>query len=294
MKIQENVFSGGRRRASLVAGLAIAALLFLPGHSFAQATLRNGGSTVTVDLNGSDGVNSWTVDTSPTVSQLNSQWFYYSVNGATPQAINTLGNLNYSVANNNVLTATYDNGTVAIGITYTLQGSGSGSGAGDILDSITATNVSSGALTSLRVFEYANFDLLQSGNNSIGISQGNTGPPSFTPSGYNGVNQMSGSTAITEAIDNPSADFAEAGTATGVLGDVTSGPDLSGPLSVGPGDGNVAWAFEWSYQNVASGAMENVLEDQTLEIQTVPEPSTVAMIALGGSAFGLARRRKAS
>lgn len=293
MTIPSEALFGRKRNVSLCACLAVSAILLLPSHGFAQVTLNNGGSTVTVDLTGSDGVNSWTVDTSPSVNQLDSQWFYYSINGGAAQAINTLGAPTYSVnGGDNILTATYNSGTVAIGITYNLEGSGSGSGAADISDAITATNVSSGTLTSLKVFEYANFDLLGSLNNSIGISAGNSGPPFFTPSGYSGVTQMSGATAITEDINNPNADFAEAGTATGVLGDVGTGHDLSGPLSVGPGDGNVAWALEWSYQNVSAGAMEDVLEDQTLQITTVPEPSSLALIGLGLGAVGMLRRRQ--
>jgi hypothetical protein len=284
----------GKLPAALVVCLT-GLVLLLPRHSIAQSvTLTNLGSTAIVDLGGSDGLNSWTVDTSP-ASQVDSEWFYYSVNGGPVQPINSLGSLSYTVTGNNVLDANYHNSQLSIGIEFTLAGSGSGSGSADLsANNVTATSMSSGTLASLKIYEYANFNLLQSYDNSINISQGSSGPPFFTPQGYNGVTQNSGATALTEAINNPNADFAEAGQALGVLGDVTSGGNLNDNLSYGPIAGqNVAWAFEWSYQNVAPGDIENVLEDQTLSIANVPEPTSMALIALGLGACGFkfARRR---
>jgi len=294
MKTQQNIFSICGRRVWLVAGMAIAALLLLPGHGIAQSiTLTNGGSSATIDLGGSDGMNNWEVDTDPGVNQLSSQWFYYSVNGSQVESIDTIGGLTYSVTGGDILDATYSDSLVTITVQYSLQGAGSGSGNADILsDTATATSVSS--LSNLKVFEYANFDLLGNGNNnSISISPAYGGPPLFPFEGYGGVSQMNGATALSETIDSPYANFAEAGTAGGVLGDVKAGStqDLNDNLSEGMGNNDVAWALEWSYQNVASGTTENVLQDQQLSIGPVPEPSTFALIALGLGAIASFRRR---
>jgi len=292
MKIQQKNFFCDRRNA----WLPVVALLLLPGLGIAQAaTLSNGGSTMTVDLNGSDGINSWTVDTSP-VNQLDSEWFYYSINGGAAQPINALGLVNGTgtVTGGNSLNATYSNGQLSVQIGFTLQGSGSGSGSAGLTANILTVS-SSTALTSLNVYEYANFNLLQTSDNSIGISPAYGGPPTFPIVGYNGVSQMNGSTALTEAIGTPYADYAEAGTYSTVLSDVATGHNLNDVLSTGPNSGvNVAWALEWSYQGVAANSMETVLSGQTLSIANVPEPSTMALIGLGLGAVGFIRRRKAS
>lgn len=295
MKTLQKTFPG-KRELSLCVCSIITCLLLSANFGTAQTiTLTNGGSTASIDLSGSDGINSWTVDSDPGVNQLNSQWFYYSVNGGAVQSIDTLGTAVYTVTNGNTLNATYNNGTVSVSIQYTLQGSGSGSGSADILsDTATATSVSSSTLASLKVFEYANFNLLQSGNNSISISPAYGNPPTYPIVGYSGVSQMSGSTALTESIAKPYANFAEAGIATNVLSDVLSTHDLNNNLSESSGNGNVAWAFEWSYTDVTQGTVEDMLEDQTLSIAPVPEPSTIAIVALGVGAFAAARRRRQS
>jgi len=294
-KIHPNTFPFNKRKALLGSTLAVSALFLLPGHGIAQtANLSNGGSAMTVDLTGNDGVNSWTVDTSP-VNQLDSEWFYYSINGGAAQPINSLGLVPGSdtVTGGNVLSATYNNGSISVQIGFTLSGSGSGSGQAALTANLL-TVTSTSDLTSLNVYEYANFNLLQSYDNGISISPSYTAPPPFgTLLGYNGIQQTSGSTALSETIGSPLAEFAEAGTTTQILNDITAGGNLTGPVSVtATPDTDVAWGLEWSYQGIAANQMETVLQNQTLSIATVPEPSSIAMIALGLGACGFLRRRQ--
>jgi len=281
----------GKSHALLCASLAAAAMLLLPCRIMAQVSLVNGDSSATINLTDGTGLDYWSVGTDGGQNQLNTQWFYYSVNGGAAQPINAIGlSGTPTVTGGSILDATYANSHIAVGIQYQLLGSGSS--AAQILESISVTNVSSSAFN-LKIFDYANFNLLQSGVNTISISPDYGPPPTFPLLGYNGVTQMSGSTALSETIGSPDANFAEAGAASGVLGDVTSGNNLAGPLTAGPPEGNVAWAFEWS-EAVASGNMADVLDDGTLSITPVPEPSTVAIIMAGLGAFGFFRRRQSS
>ncbi len=168
----------------LGAGLAVSGLLLLPGHGIAQTvSLSSGGSFATVNLSGPGaGMNSWSVPGSAQ-SQLNLQWFYYSINGGAVQAINAISAPTFNqFGNNSFLDVTYANAQVSIDIQYSLLGTGMGNA--DITESIFADNLS-GTAFNLNLFEYSNFNLLQSGNNSVQVfADGN--------SGYNFVRQTSG------------------------------------------------------------------------------------------------------
>ena len=89
MSIQQKGVLSRKCVASLGAWLVLSGMLLLPGQGIAQlVTLTDGGSTATVDLGSSAGMNSWTVNGQ---NQLNQQWFWYRANGGTAQPINTIG-----------------------------------------------------------------------------------------------------------------------------------------------------------------------------------------------------------
>src|SRR5579872_7404260 len=69
--------------------LAVAGVLILPGGAFAQVeTMNDGGSTATIDLGSSAGMNSWTVNGQ---NQLQQQWFWYQTDGGVAKSIDTIG-----------------------------------------------------------------------------------------------------------------------------------------------------------------------------------------------------------
>jgi hypothetical protein len=141
----------------------------------------------------------------------------------------------------------------------------------------------SGSSVNLSFYQYSNFNLLQNSQNSVSISGG--------PGAYTGAFQNTGGpggTGIAEVILSPTANGTEAGLAGSTLSDVSNGT-LNGVTSAGPG--NVAWAFRWD-QTIASGGEMDISKDKGLSVSTIPEPSALALIALGMGALGLTLRRK--
>jgi hypothetical protein len=291
----QTFFVGASRQAALSISLAIFAVVVSPAGGLAQnVTLSNGGSSAGFNLStsgggtGAIGMNNWTVDADPAVSQLNQQWFWYSINGGAVQSIDGINGLTYSYnngANQSTLTALYQNSTIAVAISYTLQGNGNGSGGGDLFESVNVFNVSA-ANFNINFYQFGNFNLLQNNMNTVNIGG--------SPGAYSFISQTTsaGGNGIQETINQPYANFAEAGSPGSVMSDVNLGHQLNGTASYGPA--NAAWALEWSntvdpFDGTAGNAW-NVLQDQSMSIQPVPEPTSVAWIAMGMGILGLVRR----
>jgi hypothetical protein len=281
-----------KRLTSLCAALVASGVLFSPGHVLAQVyTMSNGGSTATVNVgnNGVLGMNSWTVG-GVNGSQLNQQWFWYSVNSAVQQPINTIGApavVNFSSPASPIdnLGVQYQNAQLTVQVQYILSGNGANSGSADMVENLSIVNNSASSIN-LSFYQYSNFNLFQNNLNSVSLSSG--------PGGYTGALQTTGGpggNGIAEVIDAPLANYGEAALAGQTLGEL-NGPSyytLNDNASAGPGD--VTWAFQWNV-NLAANATFNITKDKGLSIQLVPEPSSLALIALGIGAFGLALRRK--
>jgi hypothetical protein len=287
MKTRLTLSHAAWRRAALSVPLAaITSLLSANTASAQNYVLQNNGSTATVNLGdgsggtGLIGMNNWTVGSQ---NQLDQQWFYYSVNGGGVQSIDMLGGLVPSLTGgNSILTATYSNSQLAIQVQYQLTGTGSGGA--DLSASAYVFNLTQANLN-VNFYQYGNFDLLNEANTLNVYGD--------TVNGYSSVVQSASGTGsgIQETINQPYANYAAANTPGQVMSDIAAGTPLSGPYSA---SGSVAWAFEWSstvtpYDGNLANSW-NALQDQNMDIQSVPEPAPMALIALGLGALGFARR----
>ena len=253
-----------------------------------NVTLNNGGSSATFNLGGGTGaigMNNWMVDGDPGVNQLDQQWFWYSVNTgsgwSTAQSIDQIGGFSDSINGaGNTLDVFYQNSTLEVALEYTLTGSGGGSGGAVLNESVNVLNLSSSSFQ-INFWQFGHFNLLQNSQNIVNIG-GNPGAYSF-------VSQSTtvGGNGMQETLNNPYANYAEAGAPNTVMNDVSHGNQLNGTVSAGPGD--EAWGLQWADTD-GSGNLWNVLQGENMSITPTPEPGTICLFGLGLGALGLARR----
>ncbi len=302
MNSHPQTVSTGKCVASLCAVLIVLGILLLPGNGIAQVMMSDGGSTAFINTGntGTLGMNSWTVLNGQ--NQLNQQWFWYSINGSAPQPINTLGGLSvldngYGAQGLNDVIITYANAQLSASIEYQLTGFGNNSGNADLAEGIAVQNLSGTALT-LSFYQYSYFGLLGYGTpNSVVISG--------SPGMYTGAQQTAGgvpnSTGIAEVIAAPDANRAEAASYNQTLTELNTPSYLNLDDIMSAGPGNVTWGFQWNATLQPYGSVDGqgdptdtlaIAKDKGLGVQIVPEPSTLALVALGMGALGLTLRRK--
>jgi hypothetical protein len=187
--------------------------------------------------------------------------------------------------NLNDLAVIYQNAQLSLSIEYTLSGDGVNSGSADMGESIKVGNAG-GSSINLSFYQYSNFDLLQNNNNSVSILG--------APGAFTGALQTTGGpggTGIGEAILGPNANDAEAALVPTTFNKLTAGSYVTLDNTTSAGPGNVTWAFQWN-TTLASGDQFDLSKDKGLSVQLIPEPSTLALIALGMGALGMMLRRK--
>jgi len=239
-------------------------------------------SDSTMQFNLSGGLTEWTAGG---VNQLSDQWYYYSVGGGAEYPINDISAastptfsglaLGGRIIDTN-LTTTYANATISLTTSYTLQVQGSGS---TLTSAITIENLSSTSQT-IQFYQLSQFALGgMSGGQTVQFLQ-TTNPFGVFQSG-NGAN-LNGT--VSGFIGGTSTSVEEmAGTGNLGLGNGLSAPPFDdNPLSA---TGNADFGYEF-IATVASGSSVTLNE-----LQTVPEPSTAAVISAGLVVAGLLRRR---
>ena len=91
----------------------------------------------------------------------------------------------------------------------------------------------------------------------------------------------------------PNASHGETALASTTLSELNNPLNLNFNLSdnTSPVTGDVSWAFQWD-TTLNPGDEIDMIKDKGLKVTVVPEPTSMALIALGMGALGLARRRQ--
>ena len=285
--------------SSLLSRLFVCALfVVLLGVTIPKASgqiynLSNGNSALSVNDGSSAGMYSYTVDGAPQDQQ---QWFWYRAGTMTSQmSINTIGTVSAVQSDARDLSLTYTGSQYTAKVVYSLTGGSAGSGQSGLNETITFVNTSSSSSLSLAFFDYNNFEL---GGVPSGQSlQFNTTaiPP---PPHYNSFTQMAGSLSLTEQVTggigggspaNVNPSHIEAAPYNQTLTELNSGSAVT--LDDNPSvSGNVTGTFEWDV-NLAPGTSLTI--SSLINITSVPEPSSMVLLALGlVAATALGRRCK--
>ena len=281
----------GKGIVSLTAALVVSGLLFLPSNGMATTastiyTMNDGGSLATINPNSSAGMSIWSVNGQ---NQLNQQWFWYQTDGGIAKPINTISPasvVTYDGSDgHNEVVATYQNAQLTLTIDYYLTGGGVGSGNADLSENISVVN-NTGSDLNFNFYQYSDFNLLGSGANDIVQIYGN-------PGNFNYAEQTSGGTAIGEVVVAPNANRGEAAMVGQTLNELNTTPNLQLNNNTLAGPGDVTWALQWD-TTIGANQEYDISKDKSLSIQIVPEPTTMAFIALGLGVLGLARRRQSS
>jgi len=251
-------------------------------------TLNSGNSSATVDLSSQAGMGNWLINGQ---NQLNQQWFWYRVDGDTSQhSIDTIGGLSY-LTNANQVFATYTAANFTLEVDYTLTGGSSGGSdwTSDITENISIHNLT-GTTNSFHFYQYSDFALGGTfGGESAAIFQNG----SF----FSKANVTKASSQLSETIDQPLANEAEADIGTATLNRLNSvsSYNLNNVLNSGPDDTRDAtWALQWDFSIAPDGTpgdTVDVIKDKKLSVAPVPEPTALSLLGLGAVAFILRRKR---
>jgi PEP-CTERM motif len=275
------------RQCALVAALLAMSVTQSEAQTY-NLSARN--TSLQIDASGgTPGISDWTING---VNQLDQQWFYLSVNSSPVQSIDNFGTWSFgsqTPGNSPGLTGTYtDSGVASVQTTYTLSSHPVGSGIASLGTQISVQNLSALPET-IQLFQYSDFWLggVPGGQNV----QFTPGSPNYyvTQTGGGGplIGTLSATSQGTNAIVGEAASLYNGGSQlAGIISGNPSPAFDNSQLSAGTGNVTYGYVFD---ATVAAGQTLSISE-----IQTVPEPSPLALLALGILGAGLLHRYKSA
>lgn len=235
-------------------------------------------TSIQVDVaGGTPGVSDWQVNG---VNTLNQQWYYYSVGAGTVNSIDTIGTFSSqyeNIGNSPFLNQTYSNSTVFVTTDYTLQSQPVGSLQAKLSTLVGIQNLSATTQT-FHFYIYSDFLL----GNTVQLS---TSQPYQVTQIGNGGELIGTITGISGGTGDSVGEIAGLvnGTQFG-LGNGNPAPTFNGPFSAGPG------SVDFGYE--VNATLTSGTSISFTELESVPEPSTLALVFSGMLVFGLYYGRK--
>lgn len=259
---------------------ALCTLLGAASAPAAFITLTDLNAVATFDLaTGGAGLSNWTVDG---VNQLQQQWFWYRIGNTGPEMpVNSLPLTSAKLSDGNEnpgddrVIAYYSGNGLKISVDHILTGGAPGSGISDIAETIKIKNISASPMD-FHFYQYVDLNLAGTPYDSL-VQIDND---------RHSVHQTEGAYATAEIVDTPAPSHFQADYAANIRAALNNnGPDdLNDQVSAA--DGDLGWAFQW---DVTLAPNQEFLISKDKRIEGVPEPATLALLAIFGAAV-LARR----
>ena len=274
----------GSKILGCLLGVGLLGVVF---QSQAQVVLHDANSTAVINPTTQAGMFHWDLNG---VNQLQQQWFWYGVGANPVHSIDTISAPAVTPKGPNEAIISYANGGFSVTVDYVLTGGSpipdlNNHVNGDIGESIKIVNTTTNVLP-FHFYQYSYFNLNGVSSDTVQLGQNLHGL-------FNEADQTTVLGSLSETVVTPGANHGEVAPLGGTLAKLNGGgpvllgpPFFSGPL----GPGAVTWALQWDFL-IGPGASATISKDKYLDVQVIPEPSSLALVSLIAAALAFRKRK---